>query len=136
MTKTKTKRLTPAHSDRNKTARQSKATKPAHEAKVRTLYAPVRAGKRQQSLSRQPERSQSKQAQIIAMLQTPAGATIDSMMRATGWQQHSVRGFLAGVIRKKLGLNLVSEASENGPVYRITGQAVSPIAAVKTSRAA
>jgi len=40
-------------------------------------------------------------------------------MTATGWQQHSVRGFLAGVIRKKLGLNLVSEPREGGRVYRI-----------------
>jgi hypothetical protein len=41
------------------------------------------------------------------------------MMTATGWQQHSVRGFLAGVIRKKLGLTLVSEAGDGGRVYRI-----------------
>jgi hypothetical protein len=41
------------------------------------------------------------------------------MMAATEWQQHSVRGFLAGVIRKKLGLNLVSEASDDGRIYRI-----------------
>jgi hypothetical protein len=39
--------------------------------------------------------------------------------RPLGWQQHSVRGFLAGVIRKKLGLNLVSEPREGGRVYRI-----------------
>jgi hypothetical protein len=38
---------------------------------------------------------------------------------ATGWQQHSVRGFLAGVVRKKLGLNLVSEADDGGRTYRI-----------------
>ena len=49
----------------------------------------------------------------------PGGATIEAMTRATGWQQHSVRGFLAGVVRKKLGLNLVSTAAEGGRVYRI-----------------
>ena len=43
------------------------------------------------------------------MLRTSSGATVAAMMAATEWQQHSVRGFLAGVIRKKLGLNLVSE---------------------------
>src|ERR1700733_6512496 len=60
-----------------------------------------------------------KYAHIVALLRTPAGATIAAMMAATEWQQHSVRGFLAGVIRKKLGLNLVSEESDDGRIYRI-----------------
>jgi hypothetical protein len=53
------------------------------------------------------------------MLRTPSGATIEAMVDASGWQQHSVRGFLAGVVRKKLGLNLISDAGERGRVYRI-----------------
>jgi hypothetical protein len=53
------------------------------------------------------------------MLQDRAGTTIAAIMAATTWQQHSVRGFLAGVVRKKLGHNLVSEPSEGGRVYRI-----------------
>ncbi len=133
MTKIKPKRQTPTHSDR--AARHGKAgPKAARPATRPNTSFTVR--RRHQPSSRQPGRPQSKQARIVAMLQGPAGATIDSMMHATGWQQHSVRGFLAGVIRKKLGLNLVSKASENGRVYRIAAQAVSPIAAVKTSRAA
>src|SRR5258706_9206018 len=60
-----------------------------------------------------------KHARIIAMPRTSAGATIVSLVTATGWQQHSVRGFLAGVVRKKLGLNLVSEQTDKGRVYRI-----------------
>jgi hypothetical protein len=53
------------------------------------------------------------------MLRGPAGTTIAAIMTATDWQQHSVRGFLAGIVRKKLGLNLVSEATDKGRVYRI-----------------
>jgi hypothetical protein len=64
-------------------------------------------------------RSETKRARIIAMLRTPAGATIAAMMTATDWQQHSVRGFLAGVVRRKLGLNLVSEPTDAGRIYRI-----------------
>src|SRR5258705_2758284 len=59
-----------------------------------------------------------KHARIIAMLRTPAGATIASLVAATEWQQHSVRGFLAGIVRKKLGLNLVSEQTDKGRVDR------------------
>jgi hypothetical protein len=60
-----------------------------------------------------------KHARIVAMLSSPAGATVARMMAATDWQQHSVRGFLAGVVRKKLGLNLVSELTDKGRVYRL-----------------
>ena len=60
-----------------------------------------------------------KHARIIAMLRSPAGATIAAIMTATDWQQHSVRGFLAGVVRKRLGLNLISEQTDKGRVYRI-----------------
>ena len=80
-------------------------------------------------------RAESKQAQVLAMLRSPAGVTIDAMMQATGWQQHSVRVFLAGVVRKKLGLNLNSEAHEQGRIYRINdGTAASAI--MNSSKAA
>src|SRR5687767_4554608 len=61
----------------------------------------------------------SKQTRVIAMLQSPNGATIAAMMKATGWQQHSVRGFLAGVVRKRLKLNLGSEKVDGQRVYQI-----------------
>jgi hypothetical protein len=63
--------------------------------------------------------SVSKQSRVIAMLQSPAGATIAAMMKATGWQQHSVRGFLAGVVRKRFNLNLASKKVDGARVYRI-----------------
>ena len=73
---------------------------------------------------------------MIAMLRAPAGTTIEAMMRATGWQQHSVRGFLAGIVRKKLGLNLLSGDGNNGRVYRIDDRTASSAANPKTNRAA
>ncbi len=63
----------------------------------------------------------SKQARVIAMLQSPAGATVAAMMTATGWQQHSVRGFLAGVLRKRLKLKLASEKVDGTRIYQIAG---------------
>jgi hypothetical protein len=61
----------------------------------------------------------SKQSHVIAMLQSPKGATIGAMMKATSWQQHSVRGFLAGVVRKRLKLKLDSKLVDGERVYRI-----------------
>src|ERR1700704_4039371 len=77
-----------------------------------------------------------KHARIIAMLRTSAGATIASLVTATEWQQHSVRGFLAGVVRKKLGLNLVSEQTDKGRFYRIRPGKASPAAADRAKQAA
>ena len=117
-------------------------TKSKSKAKART-----RSGTRETSKTESRTRSMpssakpvtqpdTKHARIIAMLRTPAGATIAAIMSATEWQQHSVRGFLAGVVRKKLGLNLVSESTDKGRVYRIKDSKTSSGAADRVKQAA
>jgi len=54
------------------------------------------------------------------MLQSPKGTTIAAMMKVTGWQQHSVRGFLAGVVGKRLKLKLCSSKVDGNRIYQIT----------------
>jgi len=65
-------------------------------------------------------RDNSKQAQVIAMLKRPEGATITQICEATGWQQHTVRGTFAGAFKKKLGLEITSTKDAGGQrIYRV-----------------
>ena len=95
---------------------KAKATSPSSTRKT------SKPGPRARSTPVSPKtatRPLTKHARVVAMLRSSRGTTIAAIMTATDWQQHSVRGFLAGVVRKKLGLNLVSEQTDKGRVYRI-----------------
>ena len=122
MTRTKSKRKPPTRSQPVKTAKRKLSTRPMPVDTVSGKLAKTRAV--------------TKSAQVVAMLQDRVGTTVAAIMTATGWQQHSVRGFLAGVVRKKLGLNLVSEPGESGRVYRIIGDVASPNKAGRVKQAA
>ena len=65
-------------------------------------------------------REGTKQAKLIAMLRAPEGATIEEIMAATNWASHTIRGAMAGALKKKLGLEVASEKVEGrGRVYRL-----------------
>ncbi len=66
-------------------------------------------------------RPKSKIALLVEMLNKPNGATLNDLVKKTGWQPHSVRGAISGTLKKKLGLTVSSESKHGrGRVYRIT----------------
>jgi uncharacterized protein DUF3489 len=136
MTKAKSKRKPASGANDSKTKTRN-SVKRATARKAGQLKPVTKPTTHQQPRSApQPTaRRESKKAHIIAMLRVPGGVTIEAMARAANWQPHSIRGFLAGVVRKKLGLNLISAAGDSGRVYRIADSA-SCVAMAKTSHAA
>jgi hypothetical protein len=97
----------------SKTSTKAKLSRAKRRAK--------KPAKAEKSRSR-PARGGTKQETVLALLRQPSGATIDAMMKATGWQQHSVRGFLVGVVKKRLKLKLGSAKVDGVRVYRIAGE--------------
>ncbi|MHB8496269.1 MAG: DUF3489 domain-containing protein [Casimicrobiaceae bacterium] len=123
--KTPSRKPTPRGKSRAATQQKpGKNTAPA-AAKTRRLPAPAAASA---AKTRSPTKSaaatdpSTKQSRLITLLSTPAGGTLTQMMALTGWQAHSVRGVISGVLRKKLGLKVDCDTpgAAGARIYRIT----------------
>ena len=90
-------------------------------SKVSSRQSRKKTNPTQSAASQANSRPDTKQSRAIALLRSVKGASIAALMEATGWQQHSVRGFLAGVVRKRLGLALESSKIDGSRLYRIVG---------------
>jgi len=103
------------------TAKIRAAKKP--KARRRGTASKVAAKKAPQQKRTQPNasvRENSKLAAVIAMLRRKEGATIEQLMKATGWQAHSVRGAMSGALKKKFGLTISSTKADGVRIYRVT----------------
>ena len=95
---------------RSKT-RPNPRIKPAKRLKSNTKKSAPRASR--------SSRGKTKHDRVLGLLRVEGGTTIAAISKVTGWQPHSVRGFFAGIVRKKLGLTLESEKTRSGRIYRI-----------------
>jgi hypothetical protein len=90
-----------------------------NEKRNKTISKKQAESDEQITYSKSKMREDSKQGTMIKLLKRSGGATIDEMSKTTGWQRHSVRGVMSGVLKKRLELSIASEKEERGRVYRI-----------------
>lgn len=113
----------------------SKVT-PQKQAMPRKVKAKTSGTVRKKAAVKKPParkpREGSMRENVLGLLRRREGATLDALVKATGWQRHSVRGFLAGIVRRQLKLALVSEQIDGARTYRISGKP--PVAAAKPAR--
>lgn len=91
----------------DKTVATKTVDKPARRAKPAAVEVPTLKGKL---------------GDMLKLLRRPAGATLEQMMNATGWQAHSVRGAMSGSLKKKQGLAITSEKTDGKRIYRVAAQ--------------
>ncbi len=111
------------------TSKKRKRTGQSKPASRRSGARRTKAATSRSAKKRNPRRSatrraavaapKSKSTQMLEHLQRPEGATLDELMALTGWQAHSVRGFLSGTVRKRLNLPLHSDVEDDTRRYRI-----------------
>ena len=97
-----------------KTAKTSRSAKKRQPARHRSTKSQAN-----KTATRKPRKPATKAAVVLKLLRRDKGATLAELMQATGWQAHSVRGFLSGEVRKRLELPLRSESTDKGRRYWI-----------------
>ena len=110
--KSDTTRPATADAKPSRAPKRPPADTPAHQTKKPKSAAPAKK-------AATPERG-TKTAKILALLKRPGGASLQQLRKATGWQAHSVRGFLSGTLKKNMGLRVTSTKPQDGErTYRI-----------------